>query len=419
MIDRAALIRRRRMREKYFVAAGMACIAAAGLFLFFLAATVAAQGWRGFLSSTVRVEIFFDPKIIGENGGQSALSYRRLAQKSLLAEFPGGKNRTEKKLIRNIAGAESGKILRDAVRAGDAAVGARAVFWLPAGAEAEAFFKGAADAEELRARRIPEAHIARLKLLAESGRTRTRFNAAFFTAADSRNAESAGVGGALLGSFYTLLLAFFVSFPVAVLAALYLELFAPRGRAWKHWLDIVEININNLAAVPSVIFGLLGLAVFLNIFHMPRSSPLVGGLVLSLMTLPTIIIAARASIRSAPPSLLAAAMSLGATRMQGVFHHVLPAAMPGILTGAIIGMAQALGETAPLLLIGMVAFIADAPSGITDAATALPVQIFLWADSPERGFGERTAAAILVLLGFLIIMNAAAVILRKKLEIKW
>ena len=277
------------------------------------------------------------------------------------------------------------------------------------------FFKGSASADDLADRGLPPTHIARLQSLAESGRSRTGFNFRFFTAADSRNPELAGIGGALRGSLFTLMLTFLFSFPLAIFAAVYLEMFAPRNR----WFDFLEININNLAAVPSVIFGLLGLAVFINIFNLPRSSSLVGGLVLSLMTLPTMIIAARAALKSAPPSLLAAALSLGATKMQGVFHHVLPAAMPGMLTGAIIGMAQALGETAPLLMIGMVAFIAEAPDGIAEAATALPVQIFLWADSPERGFAEKTASAIVALLFFLVIMNAAAVWLRRRLEIKW
>ena len=225
----------------------------------------------------------------------------------------------------------------------------------------------------------------------------------------------AGIGSALRGSFLTLLLTFLLSFPTAVLAALYLEMFAPRNR----WFDFIEININNLAAVPSVIFGLLGLTVFISFFGMPRSSSLVGGMTLSLMTLPTVIIAARAAIRAVPPSLLAGAMSLGATRMQGVFHHVVPAAMPGILTGTIIGMAQALGETAPLLMIGMLAFITEAPTGFTDAATALPTQIFLWANNPERAFAEHAAAAIVCLLLFLILMNATATVIRRRMEIKW
>ena len=206
-----------------------------------------------------------------------------------------------------------------------------------------------------------------------------------------------------------------VSFPVGVGAAVYLEEFAPKNR----WTDLVEVNINNLAAVPSIVFGLLGLAVFLNVFHLPRSAPLVGGLTLALMTLPTIIIASRASIKAVPPSIREAALGMGASQMQVVSHHILPLALPGMLTGSVIGMAQALGETAPLLMIGMVAFIVDIPGGPTDAATVLPVQIYLWADSPERGFREKTWAAIMVLLVFLVAMNALAVLLRKKFERRW
>jgi phosphate transport system permease protein len=198
-------------------------------------------------------------------------------------------------------------------------------------------------------------------------------------------------------------------------AAIYLEEFAPKNK----WTDLIEVNINNLAAVPSIVFGLLGLAVFINYFGLPRSAPLVGGLVLTLMTLPTIIIASRAALKSVPPSIREAALGMGASRMQAMFHHILPLALPGMLTGTIIGMAQALGETAPLLMIGMVAFIVDIPQGFTDNATVLPVQIYLWADSPERAFVERTSAAIMVLLGFLISMNALAVFLRKKFERKW
>jgi phosphate transport system permease protein len=206
-----------------------------------------------------------------------------------------------------------------------------------------------------------------------------------------------------------------LSFPMAVAAAVYLEEFAPRNR----WTDLIEVNINNLAAVPSIVFGLLGLAVFLNFFGLPRSAPVVGGLVLTLLTLPTIIIASRAALKGVPPSIREAALGMGASKLQMIGHHVLPLAMPGILTGTIIGMARALGETAPLLMIGMVAFIVDIPTGITDPATVLPVQIYLWADSPERAFLERTSAAIIVLLLFLVVMNATAVILRKRFERRW
>ncbi|MFB0952856.1 MAG: phosphate ABC transporter permease PstA, partial [Rhodospirillales bacterium] len=249
----------------------------------------------------------------------------------------------------------------------------------------------------------------------ERGRITTSFNTTFFTSADSREPELAGIWGAVSGSFFTMIVTLLLSFPIGVAAAVYLEEFAPKNRITQ----IIEVNINNLAAVPSIVYGLLGLAVFINFFGLPRSAPLVGGLVLALMTLPTIIIASRVALKAVPPSIREAALGLGASRMQVVSHHVLPLAMPGILTGTIIGMAQALGETAPLLMIGMVAFIVDIPGGITDPATVLPVQVYLWADSPERAFVARTSAAIMVLLAFLIVMNALAVLLRKKFERRW
>jgi phosphate transport system permease protein len=264
-------------------------------------------------------------------------------------------------------------------------------------------------------RRVSDQQIGYYDQLVARGLVSAPFNWALFTAADSRFPELAGLAGALVGSFYALLVCFLISFPVGIAAAIYLEEFARKNR----WSDLIEVNINNLAAVPSVVFGLLGLAVFLGFFGLPRSAPLVGGMVLSLMTLPTIIIATRAALKAVPPSIREAAFGIGASRHQVVLHHVLPLAMPGILTGTIIGLAQALGETAPLLLIGMNAFITSAPGGLTDPATALPTQIFIWADSPERGFVARTSAAILVLIGFLVAMNAIAIFLRQKLERKW
>jgi len=251
--------------------------------------------------------------------------------------------------------------------------------------------------------------------LVESGAVTKRFNSILFSNSDSREPELAGIKGAVVGSVLTLLVTLLLSFPIAVATAIYLEEFAPTNKI----TDFIEVNINNLAAVPSVIFGLLGLAIFINFFGMPRSVPLVGGFVLTLMTLPTIIISSRAAIKSVPPSIREAAYGMGASKVQAVIHHVLPLAMPGMLTGTIIGMAQALGETAPLLMIGMVAFIVDTPAGITDPATVLPVQIFLWSDSPERAFVEKTSAAIMVLLAFLIFMNSLAVWLRKRLERRW
>jgi phosphate transport system permease protein len=264
-------------------------------------------------------------------------------------------------------------------------------------------------------RRLKDNALAWAWDLQRKGQLEKRFNTTFFTAGDSREPELAGIRGAVVGSFYTLVVTLLLSFPIGVSAAVYLEEYAPKNR----WTDLIEVNINNLAAVPSIVFGLLGLAVFINFFGLPRSAPLVGGLVLTLMTLPTIIIASRAALKSVPPSIREAALGVGASRIQMMTHHVLPLAMPGMLTGTIIGMAQALGETAPLLMIGMVAFIVDIPGGFIDPATALPVQIYLWADSPERAFVERTSAAIIVLLGFLIIMNLLAVMLRKKFERRW
>jgi phosphate transport system permease protein len=265
------------------------------------------------------------------------------------------------------------------------------------------------------ARSITNAQLAWLAHLEADGAVRIGFNWNLLNAGDSREPELAGIRGALLGSFYTLLVTLLLSFPIGVAAAVYLEEFAARNK----WTDLIEVNINNLAAVPSIVFGLLGLAVFINFFGLPRSAPIVGGLVLTLMTLPTIIIASRSAIKAVPPSIREAALGVGASKMQTVLHHVLPLALPGMLTGTIIGMARALGETAPLLMIGMVAFIVDVPGGFSDPATVLPVQIFLWADSPERGFSELTAAAIMVLLVFLATMNMLAVILRRKFERRW
>jgi phosphate transport system permease protein len=268
----------------------------------------------------------------------------------------------------------------------------------------------AADGAQLSA-----SQVAWVDQLVADGRLELRFNTAFFTSGDSREPEIAGIWGATKGSIFMLMVTLLLSFPLGVAAAIYLEEFAPRNR----WVDFIEVNINNLAAVPSIVFGLLGLAVFINFLGLPRSAPVVGGLVLTLMTLPVIIIASRAAIKSVPPSVREAALGIGASAMQTVFHHVLPLALPGMLTGAIIGMARALGESAPLLMVGMVAFIVDVPAMPLDPATALPVQVYLWADSPERAFVERTSAAIMVLLVFLLVMNLLAVWLRNRFERRW
>jgi phosphate transport system permease protein len=264
-------------------------------------------------------------------------------------------------------------------------------------------------------RRVSDREVAWLERLKEKGLVESAFNWAFFTSGDSREPELAGIRGALFGSALTLLVTLVLCLPIGVAAAIYLEEFAPKKRV----TELIEVNINNLAAVPSIVFGLLGLAVFLNFFGLPRSAPLVGGLVLALLVLPTIIIASRAALKAVPPSIKEAALGVGASHQQAIFHHVLPLAMPGIMTGTIIGMAHALGETAPLLMIGMVAFIVEIPKGITDAATVLPVQIYLWSDLPEIAFQAKTAAAIMVLLVFLFVMNGAAIYLRRMFERRW
>ena len=309
-------------------------------------------------------------------------------------------------------------ILRDAVKANPRLIGQRVKFTVPVSDIYDQLQKGVVRRdvpEEERPKNMTDQQIGWFDKLAKDGRVSTPFNWALVTAADSTKPELAGLKAALAGSAYALLVCFLISFPVGIAAAIYLEEFAPKNRI----TDIIEVNINNLAAVPSIVFGLLGLALFLNFFGLPRSSSLVGGMVLALLVLPTIIIATRNALKAVPPSIREAGLGVGASKHQAVFDHVLPLAMPGILTGTIIGLAHALGETAPLLLIGMKSFVTTAPESLTAPATALPTQIFNWSDSPERGFTARTSAAIIVLLGFLIVMNGLAVFLRQKLERKW
>jgi phosphate transport system permease protein len=282
--------------------------------------------------------------------------------------------------------------------------------------DVDSFLRGFISRETSEAdRRISDLQISYIDILDAQNRLSYEISDYLFFGSASRDAEMAGIFGALIGSLFTLLVCIILAFPLGVGTAVYLEEMAPKNRL----TEIIEININNLAAVPSVVYGIMGLAIFISVFGMPRSIPLVGGIVLALMTLPTIIISSRAAIRAVPPSIRDAALGIGASKIQTIVHHVLPLAMPGILTGTIIGMAQALGETAPLLMIGMVAFIVDVPTGVTDPGTVLPVQIFMWADFAERMFVQKTSAAIIILLAFLVSMNGAAIFLRKKLERRW
>ena len=415
-----ASLKKRYATERRFQWYGRLAVLTGFIFLFILLADIVSKGTPAFTQHFIKVDVIFDREKLGIDSSATPTEiahadYSAAIKSSLRAMFPDASTRGEKKSLYRLISVGAQYSLRDMVIDNPALIGTTREIWLPAHSEAGSYLKNQVSKDSPEAeRKIKDIQIKWLETLGEEGRTESRFNRTFFTSGDSREPEMAGIKAALYGSFYTLLVTFLLAFPIGVMAAVYLEEFAPRNRL----TDLIEININNLAAVPSIVFGLLGLAVFINFFELPRSAPLVGGIVLALITLPTIIITSRAAIGAVSPSIYQAAMGVGASKLQTVVHHVLPVAMPGILTGSIIGMAQALGETAPLLMIGMVAFIMDVPGGVTDPSTVLPVQIFLWADSPERGFTEKTSAAIMVLMGFLVLMNALAVFLRKRFELK-
>jgi phosphate transport system permease protein len=423
------LIAKRYSKEKRFILFGRLAISLTIIFLTILLGSIVLRGISGFTTTTITFDVNLDKKLIDPESTNdkkiiSSARWRKITRDSIynvLNEINLVMNgevlsKAEQKSLVRLFSRSSEYQIKDIVMDDLSLIGKTINVTLPAASEVDQFLKGRIDQS------LPEddrplnnIQISWIKHMVDNDMINRTFNSNLFTKGDSRNAEEAGILGALMGSFFALLICLFISFPLGVMASVYLEEFAPKNRL----TDLIEVNINNLAAVPSIVFGLLGLAIFLNVFNLPRSSPLAGGLVLALMTLPTIIISSRAAIKAVPPSIREAAMGLGASKMQSVTHHVLPLAMPGMLTGTIIGLAQALGETAPLLMMGMVAFIVDVPQSITDPATVLPAQIFLWSDQPERGFEEKTAAAIMVLLGFLLTMNALAVFLRNKFERKW
>ena len=401
--------------ERRFRLYGLSAIIASLLFLALLFISIVGKGYTAFEQTFIRLDIFFDPAVLHQEALANA-DYQGLIKQSLRTMFPEVTGRRDKRELYGMVSSGASFQLRSMVLEHPETIGTTREIWLPADDDVDMASKGNFDRQAPESeRRLKDNELAWIDRLYAEGRIEKRFNKAFFTSGDSREPEMAGIWGALAGSFLVLIVTLILSFPIGVATAVYLEEFAPKNK----WTDLIEVNINNLAAVPSIVFGLLGLAVFLNFFGLPRSAPLVGGLVLTLMTLPTIIIAGRSALKSVPPSIREAALGVGASKLQMVIHHVLPLALPGILTGTIIGMARALGETAPLLMIGMVAFIVEIPHGFTDPATVLPVQIFLWADSPERASVERTSAAIMVLLAFLIVMNAVAVVLRRRFERRW
>jgi len=414
-------LKKRYAAERRFQAYGIAAIAFAAACLILLFSTIIGKGIPAFTKTDIVFEVTLFPQDIDPTGERdpqvlSTADYRKPIRQAFGDLFPDVTGRSDKRKLHAIISPGAVFTLRDMVMSNPDLIGQRVTITVPMSDDIDQFNKGHILQESPESeRRVSDKQIAWFERLESRGMIETSFNTTFFTAGDSREPELAGIWGALTGSFFTMIVTLILSFPLAVGAAIYLEEFAPKNKLTA----FIEVNINNLAAVPSIVYGLLGLAVFLTFFGLPRSAPLVGGMVLSLMTLPTIIIASRAALKAVPPSIREAALGMGASRVQCVFHHVLPLAMPGILTGTIIGMAQALGETAPLLMIGMVAFVVDIPGSITDPATVMPVQIYLWSDSPERAFTERTSAAIMVLLSFLIMMNALAVILRKRFERKW
>ncbi len=417
-------LKKRYAAERRFRFYGQTAIFLGLLFLAILLWTVVSKGIGAFQQTMITVPVEFSQSVIdpkdqrAENPNVLLMAnYPVLARNALVKAL--GVDPDDRAAVKEVGGliSDSSRIeLRSMVMDDPSLIGKTVPVTMTANGLVDSTLKGHIDLNVPEARRqVSDREVAWINQLVADGIMDKQFNTGLFINGASSRAESAGMGVAIIGSFYMMMIVLVLALPIGVAASIYLEEFAPKNR----WTDLIEVNINNLAAVPSIVFGLLGLAVFINFMGLPRSASLVGGLVLTLMTLPTIIIATRAALKAVPPSIRAAALGIGASKMQMVFHHVLPLAAPGILTGTIIGLAQALGETAPLLLIGMVAFVVDYPATPLDPATALPVQIFMWANEAERAFVERTSGAIIILLLFLAVMNIAAIILRRKFERRW
>ncbi len=413
---------KRKAKENRFRYAGIAAVVIAMVMLGWLVVSLVGTGYTAFFQHYLTITVTLSESDLDPHGARDAdqlrkANYRKIIQQALYSRFPDVTDRRGKRsLFHTVSASGATNQVRQMVYQDPDLVGRKITITVPTSDDVDQLLKGHIDRdapEDLR--KVSDQQIEWVDQMVASGDLTLEFNWRFFTSADSRDPELAGIAGAVVGSIMALGVAFMLSVPVGVGAAVYLEEFAPHNRL----TDFIEININNLAAVPSIVFGLLGLAVFLNFFGLPRSAPLVGGMVLGLMTLPTIIIATRSALRAVSPSIIDGALSLGASHTQAVFHHKVPLAASGILTGSIIGMAQALGETAPLLMIGMVAFVTEIPTSVMEPASALPVQIFLWSDSAERAWAERTSAAIIVLLLVLITMNAIAIFLRSRLERRW
>jgi len=417
-------IKRRYAAERRFRAYGIAALSFGILFLFILLYSVVSKGYTAFQQTMITVPVEFSEQIIDKDNERATdpqklvtANYPLIARNAVAKVL--GVAETDRSGLRAVNQMISDGVrgqLRDMVVANPQIIGTTQTVSLLAAGDIDSAFKGQIELSvSENNRKVSDQQVGWMNQLAESGALGKHFNTGIFVNGNSSRPEAAGVGVALIGSFYMMLIVLVLALPIGVAASIYLEEFAPKNK----FTDLIEVNINNLAAVPSIVYGLLGLAVFINFMGLPRSASLVGGLVLTLMTLPTIIIATRAALKAVPPSIRAAALGLGASKMQTIFHHVLPLAMPGILTGTIIGLAHALGETAPLLLIGMVAFVANYPTTPMDPSTALPVQIYMWANEAERAFVERTSGAIIILLLFLVVMNVGAILLRRRFERRW
>ena len=410
-------LKARHAQETRFRWYGRLAIVLALSFLAILLGRIVLQGYTTFIDYQMSVPVYVDPAKV-DKGDIAGANFDLLVAEAVLAKL-GEKD--------DDVGEASGKVMElvsndlgfqllKQVRADPSIIGKTVTLKGPVRADASLYYKGEMKRSTTEGdRKLDDRQLAWLDKLKKLGMVTSGFNMGFLTRSDSTEPEQAGVLGAVVGSALMLIVTAALAVPIGMLAACYLEEFAPKNR----WTDLIEVNINNLAAVPSIVYGLLGLAVFINWLAVPRSSPLVGGLVMALMALPTVIIATRSSLKAVPPSIREAALGVGASKTQTVFHHVLPLAMPGVMTGAILSLAHALGETAPLLMIGMISFVPGVPAGFTAAATVLPVQVFIWENASERAFHERTAAAIMVLLVFMILMNLAAILLRRRFERRW
>ena len=413
-------LKKRHNSEKRFRFYGLASIFVALLFVLILVNNIFSKGSSAFMKTAINVEVFFDPELLEVKNGSTLdeiqeADFYDVTIETILKSYPA-KNLDEENELIDLFTTDAEIEIKNAFIKNNNLVGKKINLEITASDDIDQLHKGnyPRDLPEDR-RRISNFQLKIYDNFVADDKIIKNFNNYFFSNGDSRNPELAGIGGALVGSFYSILICLLLSFPVAVLASIYLEEFAPKNKI----TDFIEININNLAAVPSIVYGLLALQILLATIQLPRSTPLVAGITLALMTLPRIIIPCRASLKAVPPSIREGALAVGASKFQSVFHHVVPLALPGTLSGTIIGLAQALGETAPLILIGMVAFVVDIPATPIDPSASLPVQVYLWSESAERGFVEKTSATIMMLLSFLIVMNFLAVYLRQKFEKRW